>query len=678
LSANLPADILIPMKTNTPHPLQPILRTASLMLMILGGSSLHAAVNPNPLFSDNAVLQRDGKVPVWGTADEGEKVTVEFAGQKLETVAKGGKWKVELPPMAASSEPRTLTVSGATNTVTATNILVGEVWLCSGQSNMEWRLDKATNGYAAAASSADPLLRLTHLAHRDIDMPQETADIAWKQSESNSVVSFSAVGYYFGRDLRSRLGVPVGLIASYYGGTPAEAWTSRETLAADPQFKPLQDRQAKSEAEFDPAKLEAHNQKIKADYEAAAAQAVAEGKPKPPAPRLLVPPKNNKNRPSCLYNGMIAPLQPYALRGVIWYQGESNAGEYVLYRKLFPAMITSWRKQWGRGDFPFLFVQIAPFKRQNPGIREAQLISWDSVPNAAMTVTTDVGNPEDIHPIDKEPVGHRLALAARALAYGEKLEYSGPVYRSMSIAGDKAVLAFTHTGSGLMAKDGDLRGFMVAGSDGRFFPARAEIKGETVEVSSPKVPVPAAVRYGWAYVPDVNLFNKEGLPASPFRTDISDSIDLLRGDLPPAGTNILDSPAITNGLIRLAKEASTVKGGVEIGATAGVTTPCDYLWTDGVPFQPGRRYRISYDYAVRGTNTPAAFYHLFEGGSADGKSDKLYETWEANPGDSGHRDINVTAGSPAARLFLGVKKGGLRLESLRIEELSSTNAPAAK
>lgn len=670
--------MLIPMTTNTPHPLQSILRTTSLVLMILGGSSsLHAEVKPNPLFSDNAVLQRDGKVPVWGTADEGEKVTVEFAGQKLETVAKDGKWKVELPPMPASSEPRTLTVSGASNTVTATNILVGEVWLCSGQSNMEWRLDKATNGAAAAAASADPLLRLTLLAHRDIDIPQERADIAWKPCESNSVAGFSAVGYYFGRDLRSRLGVPVGLIGSYYGGTPAEAWTSRETLAADPRFKPLQDRQAKSEADFDPAKLEARNQKIKADYEAAAAQAVAEGKPKPAGPRLMVPPAKDKNRPSCLYNGMIAPLQPYALRGVIWYQGESNAGEYVLYRKLFPAMITSWRKQWGMGDFPFLFVQIAPFKRQNPGIREAQLISWDSVPNAAMAVTTDVGNPDDIHPIDKEPVGHRLALAARALAYGEKIEYSGPIQSSMKVEGNRAVLSFTHMGDGLIAKDGALRGFMVAGSDGRFFPARAEIKGETVEVSSLEVPVPTAVRYGWAYVPDVNLFNKEGLPASPFRTDISDSIDLLRGDLPPAGANLIDSPAITNGLIRLAKEASLVKGGVEIGATAGVTTPCDYLWTDGVSFQPGRRYRISFDYTIRGTNAPGCFYHLIDGGSIEGQPSPK-ESWEGNPGDSGHRDVNVTAGSPAARLVLGVKKGGLRLESLRVEELASTNAPAAK
>jgi len=507
-----------------------------------------------------------------GNGRRGEKVTVEFAGQKVETIAKEGKWKVELPPMAASSDPRTLTVRGASNTVTATNVLVGEVWLCSGQSNMEWRLDKATNGAAAVASSSDPLLRLTQLAHRETDEPQATAEIAWKPCESNSVAGFSAVGYFFGRDLRKVLGVPVGLIGSYYGGTPAQAWTSRGTLEADPQFKVLLDRQAKAEAEFDPAKLEARNQKIKADYEAEASQALAEGKPKPSGPRLLVPPGKDKNRPSCLYNGMIAPLQPYALRGVIWYQGESNAGEYVLYPEAFPRDDRFWRQQWGQGDFPFLFVQIAPFKRQNPGIREAQLISWDSTTNTAMAVTTDVGNPEDIHPTTKEPVGQRLALAARALAYGEKLEYSGPVYRSMSIAGNKAVLSFTHTGSGLMAKDGDLRGFMVAGSDGRYFPARAEIKGETVEVSSPEVPVPASVRYGWAYVPDVNLFNKEGLPASPFRTDISDSIDLKRGDLPPAGANLLASTAMNNGIVQLSKEASAVKDGVEVGVTNDILT----------------------------------------------------------------------------------------------------------
>jgi sialate O-acetylesterase len=657
-----------------------VLRFALLGMIALAALSLsvNAAVTPNPLFSDNAVLQRDRKVPVWGTADEGEKVTVEFAGQKADTLTKGGKWMVWLDPMTASAESRVLKITGASNSVTATNILVGEVWVASGQSNMEWALRQATNGLAAVASAVDPQLRLVHLPHRDLDEPKADAVIQWKQCDTNSAADFSAVAYYFGRDLRIRLGVPVGLIGSYYGGTPAEAWTDRKTLVADPRFKALLDRQAKAEAEFDPVKLEARNQKIKADYEVEAAQAVEDGKPKPNGPRLMVPPDKDKNRPSCLFNGMIAPLQPYALRGVIWYQGESNAGEYVLYRKLFPAMIASWRQQWGQGDFPFLFVQIAPFKRQNPGIREAQLISLDSTTNTAMAVTTDVGNPEDIHPIDKEPVGHRLAIAARALAYGEKLEYSGPVYRSMSVEGNKAVLSFTHTGSGLMAKNGDLRGFMVAGSDGRYFTARAEIKGETVEVSSPEVPVPTAVRYGWAYVPDVNLFNKEGLPASPFRTDISDSIEMKRGDLPSSGSNLLGSAAMSNGIIQLSKEAFAVKGGVEVGVNNDILTPSDYLWTksEGVPLLAGRRYRISYDYTVRGTNTPGDFYHLFEGGSIEGKA-RPNEAWEGNPGDSGHRDLIVSVGSPVARFVMGVKKGGLRLESLRIEELPA-KVPAAK
>jgi sialate O-acetylesterase len=639
-------------------------------------ADLRADVTPNPLFSDNAVLQRDQKIPVWGAAAEGEKVMVEFAGQKVQTVAKEGRWKVELEPMKATTEGQTMTFTG-NNIVKATNVVVGEVWLCSGQSNMELPLKLSERGREVASCANDSMIRMVCIPRREIDEPQSNAVAVWRTCGPNSSGEFSAVAFYFGSEIRHVLNVPIGLIGSYYGGTPAQAWTDRQTLVGDADFKKILDEQAKAESGFDPVKFEAQCKEIQAKYDLAAAHALAEGKPRPRGPILPVDPKKLKGRPACLYNGMIAPLQPYAIRGVIWYQGESNNSDPLLYRKLFPSLIQSWRKQWGQGDFPFLFVQIAPFKDMKPGLREAQFLAGESTPNSAMVVTTDVGNPEDIHPTSKEPVGRRLALAARALAYGEKIEYSGPVYRSMNIDGNKAVLSFTHTGSGLMAKEGDLRGFVVAGSDGRFFPARAEIKGETVEVSSPEVPVPAAVRYGWANIPDVNLFNKEDLPASPFRTDVSDSIELRRGDLPPAGANLLASTAMTNGVIHLTKEASLVNGGVEVGGTNGVLKPCDYLWTDAAPFQPGRRYRISYDYTVRGTN-PGAFYSLFVGGSADGKADKFYEVWNGNSGNGGHRDFNVTVGTPEARLDLGVKKGAIRLDSLRVEELQATNAPAAK
>ena len=485
-------------------------------------SQIRADVVPNPLFSDNAVLQRDRKVPVWGKAAEGEKVTVEFAGQKVETMPKNGRWKIWLEPMPASAEGRTLTIRG-NNTVTANNILVGEVWLCSGQSNMEanmaWYRKVSPNGASILASANDPLLRIVCVPRRDEDEPQTDAFTQWSPCDTNSLTDFSAVAYFFGRDLRKQLGVPIGLIGSYEGGTPAESWTDRETLNSDPELKTLLTTQAKREADFNPQKLEEANSKIKADYEAVASKAIADGKPKPPGPLLAVGPKQDKQRPACLYNGMIAPLQPYALRGVIWYQGESNSPAHILYRKLFPAMIGAWRQQWAQGNFPFLFVQLAPCKRWSPELREAQLLTWKSTDNTAMVVTTDIGDANDSHPKKKEPVGARLCLAARAVAYGEKVEYSGPEFDSMVIRETRAVIHFKHIGSGLEAKDGELKGFTIAGSDKKFVPAKAEIKMDTVEVFSDQVPNPTVVRYGWANVPDVNLYNKEGLPTSPFRTD---------------------------------------------------------------------------------------------------------------------------------------------------------------
>ena len=494
---------------------------------------LRADVTPNFLFSDNAVLQRDKKIPVWGTAAEGEKVTVEFAGQKAETTAKDGRWKVELQPMKATAEGQTMTFTG-NNVVKASNVVVGEVWLCSGQSNMELPLKLSERGREVASSANDAMLRMVCIPRREMDEPQSNAVATWRMGNPNSSAEFSAVAFYFGRELRKALDVPIGLIGSYYGNTPAQAWMDRETLAGDADFKKMLDEQAKAESEFDPVKFEAQVKSIQEKFDIAAAQAAAEGKPKPRGPVLPVPPNKLKQRPACLYNGMIAPLQPYAIRGVIWYQGESNNADPILYRKLFPALIQSWREQWGQGDFPFLFVQIAPFKDLTPGLREAQLLALKSTKNTAMAVTTDVGNPVDIHPTNKEPVGHRLSLAARALAYGEKIEFSGPLYSSMRVEGNKAIVSFSHAGGGLIAKDGDLRGFMVAGSDGRFFAAQAEIKGESVEISSPEVLVPTVVRYGWANAPDVNLFNKEGLPASPFRTDISRIEELPTTNAPAA------------------------------------------------------------------------------------------------------------------------------------------------
>ena len=482
------------------------------------GGAAQAEVQPHALFTDGAVLQRGVTVPVWGKAKFGEKVTVEFCGQKAEAVADlNSKWMVCLKKMDAGG-PFTMVIRGE-NTITLTNVCVGEVWICSGQSNMEFPLKKADNAEQALPAANDPLLRLFHTPKAATEVPQYSVKTAWQVCTPTNVSGFSAVGYFFGRDLRSKLNVPVGLIESDWGGTYAEAWTDGATL--EKILPEAFTRYADSVKTYDPEKAKAQYEKAKAKFEADVATAKAAGQIPPPyPPHAPQDPRINANRPAVLFNGMIAPLQPYALRGAIWYQGESNSGRAKEYQTLFPAMIGCWRRTWGLGDFPFFFVQIAPHKDMVPEIREAQLISWQKTKNTAMAVITDHGNAIDIHPTAKEPVGQRLALAASALVYGEKIEYSGPVFKKMKISDGKAVLSFDHLGGGLVAKDGALKGFTVAGTDKQLAAADAAIVGNTVVVHSAKVPQPMAVRYGWDRVPDVNLFNKEGLPATPFRTDV--------------------------------------------------------------------------------------------------------------------------------------------------------------
>ena len=489
------------------------------LTVIAAFPALRAEVKPNPLFSDGAVLQRNMPVPVWGSAKEGEKVTVKFQSQAVSTVAKDGKWLVRLEPLKTAASAATMTIAGE-NTVTINNVLVGEVWVCSGQSNMAFQLERAGNGAEAIAAANDPQLHLLTIPTAVKDEPQTETAVTWKECTSETATKFSAIGYFFGRDLRKALNVPIGLILSSVGGTPAEAWTGSKALESSLELKVLLENYAKKVAEFDPAKLAEHNKIIKETNKQEAAKALAEGKPTPKPTKLSVPPKENTRRPCGLYNGMIAPLLPYAIQGVIWYQGEGNCGDAKQYQTLFPTMIGSWRSAWNQGEFPFLFVQIAPHERLTPELREAQFLTWKKTPNTAMTVTTDVGEATNIHPLQKEPVGARLALAARALAYGEKIAYSGPAYEASAIQGGKVILSFKHVGQGLLAKDGDLKGFTIAGADSQFVPAEAKIVGDTVVVSSPNVSAPVAVRYAWSNIPDVNLFNKDGLPASPFRTDL--------------------------------------------------------------------------------------------------------------------------------------------------------------
>lgn len=527
----------------THRPLTSTLAIFAISAVAAGG--LYADVKPNPLFSEGAVLQRGQAVPVWGTARDGEKVTVTIGRQKLTTTAVKGVWRVILEPLAVG-EPLTMTFVGD-NTVTVNHILVGEVWVCSGQSNMEFQLDHAANAAEETPKAIYPKIRMFTVAKTTSMLPLAEVQGSWEECSPARVGKFSAVGYFFARDLYQKLGIPVGMIHSSWGGTPAQAWTSLEGLGADPELKSYSEA-AKSRlenflaaeatyqvqlSEFKVAK-KTWQESVNLPYQEAlkvwteqVAAAKAANQALPVAPLLASPEPTapavvggNQNSATTLFNGMLNPLIPYAIKGAIWYQGEANAPQARLYRNLFPAMIADWRARWHQGNFPFLFVQIAPYNGQPPEIREAQLLTLAKSQNTAMAVTTDVGQADDIHPTRKEPVGQRLALAARALAYGEKVEYSGPLYQSMKIKGGKIVLSFTHLGGGLVAKDGVLKGFTIAAADGKFVAAKAEIEGQNVIVAAEEISEPKAVRYGWANVPDVNLFNQQGIPASPFRTDV--------------------------------------------------------------------------------------------------------------------------------------------------------------
>lgn len=481
------------------------IRTCSLCLISLlaGALATRADVKLPSLFSDNMVLQQGMRVPVWGWADDGETVTVTFRGNSVTTTADNGKWMVRLPSQKAGG-PETLEVSGK-NKIAIQNVLVGEVWICSGQSNMEWDLRRSYQPEEDIAASANANMRLFLVPKLKAESPQTDTKGSWKVADPTSTPGFSAVAYYFGRDLQKALGgVPVGLIGTYWGGSPAEVWMSREFLAARPGYKA----------------------DILDSYEAALrkAQTSRDGKLKPPA-----------WRPTELYNGMIAPLLPYAIKGAIWYQGESNAGRAEQYRSLFADMIRNWRVDWNQGDFTFLAVQLAPWDKNKKRsleeitaapvesdwaeLREAQWIATRTLPKVGMAVITDAGDKDDIHPTKKEPVGARLAIAAQGIAYGKSIEHSGPIYRSMRVKDGQAVLSFDHAKSGLTSKGGKLEGFAICGPDRKFVWADARIDGSKVIVSNPSVPQPVAVRYGWADYPVVNLFNNDGLPASPFRTD---------------------------------------------------------------------------------------------------------------------------------------------------------------
>lgn len=484
------------------------------------------------VISDNMVLQSDMPVPIWGWAQPGEKVAVRFAGQTKKTVAgEGGKWSIRLDPLKASNHPATMTIKAGVTTELK-NVLVGEVWLCAGQSNMEWPLSKAANAQEALGAVGNPSIRLLNRVgaarggsgkytpeHLSRMTTERFITGSWQACTSETASAFSAVGYFFGRELHEELKVPVGLINVAIGGTPTEAWISRQALAAHPKLRVL----VEGNWLDNPHTGQWCRQRARYNF----SRAVEAGEVLPGDG--LGP--NHSFKPTFMWQAAVEPLTRLAVRGVLWYQGESNSlnlRRVIQHDQLLPLLIEDWRRSWRRKELPFLFVQLpgmgtaGGYKSQHwPEFRQGQLSVLQSLPNTGMAVTIDLGHPTSVHPTKKQPVGKRLALWALGTVYREDIVYSGPLYRSMAISGDVAVVSFDYPGSDLRTDDNTPpRHFEIAGADGMFHPAQAKIDGDKVIVHSSLVPQPRHIRYAWAPFPQppVNLANSAGLPASPFST----------------------------------------------------------------------------------------------------------------------------------------------------------------
>jgi sialate O-acetylesterase len=469
-----------------------LLLTVPLTLLTIFASCPVKAQNPlpfvSPMFTDNMVLQRGIKDPIWGWTTPGAKVTVSLDGKDATATADStGKWLVKIGPFRAGG-PYSIIISGP-ETVTLTNVLVGDVWICAGQSNMEFGVGREPDAAAITAAANNPLIRIFTVNKATAATPQDVTVGHWDTLSPDTIMSqgtwngFSAVGYFFGKDIQDNIHVPVGLIQTSWGGTPAEAWTSKEALEQS---------------------LPAYDDKLNALPTANATQLPT-------------------NYPSVLFNAMVNPFVQFGIKGVAWYQGESNENRGLEYRTLLPTMIGDWRSRWDEGTFPFLIVQLAGFDGPHGNwtdVRQAQWLTAQTVPNAGIATAVDIGEQLNPHPANKAEAGRRLALVAESIAYREKVVDSGPVYKSLKIEGSSVRITFTHTDGGLVSlNNGPLTAFQIAGADGNFVTADAKIEGDSVVVSSGAVPHPLAVQYGWSEYPSCSLYNGAGLPAFPFKTD---------------------------------------------------------------------------------------------------------------------------------------------------------------
>lgn len=502
--------------------------------------TVRAEIKLPAIISDHMVLQQKQTNPIWGWDTPGTRVTVTFAGQtKSAEAAADGKWTVKLDPVPVNAQPQTIKIAG-TNTVEIQDVLVGEVWMCSGQSNMGFTLNQDWNGDLEAAASKLPNLRLIKVPQVGTQEAQNDFKGQWKASAAESASSFSAVGFLFGRYLHEILGVPVGLIDNSWGGSAAEAWVRRESLEKDPRFKLLMENTKQREALFQTEKAKTDHEAAVAKWKIAAEKAKAEGKAVPRPPQSPQQWLGGNARPGNIFNGVMFPTLGYGIKGVVWYQGESNAGRAYEYLDLFPFMIEQWRKEWKQGDFSFYWVQLADYlpEKPTPGdstwaeLREAQTKTM-KLPNTGQAVITDLGEAKDIHPKNKHDVAARLVRWALVKDYGLKFPYRSPEFKSLEITGNKAVVTLDYFGSNLRPFDvAEAIGFAVCGEDKVWHWAKGKIlPGDRIEVTSEKVEKPIAVRYAWADNPVCNLFSKDGLPVTPFRTD---SFEMITKPQPPA------------------------------------------------------------------------------------------------------------------------------------------------
>ncbi len=494
-------------------------KAALILMTAVFISPLIAELRLPAVIGDNMVLQSDSTIPLWGWAEPYQKVDVKGSWMVLGRSARAdanGKWLIKLKSPEAGG-PYSIVFQSGKEFIELKNVLSGEVWLCSGQSNMEFPLKKAINGEKAVIESNISQIRLFKVPQTIADNPLDDTQSQWKLSSPETSADFSAIGFFYARALNEHVKVPVGIIQSTWGGTPAESWVRKETLTTDKDLIPILERFAGRVLNF-PDTMEKYRKALE-QWE--------QSQDKDPAKEPVMPLIRDRGSPASLYNGMISPIIPYKIKGVIWYQGEANRKRAWQYRKLFPALINNWRNDWNQGPFPFYFVQLAPYKYGDedakilPELREAQLYTMQTVINTGMAVTTDIGDLDDIHPTEKLRVAERLALWALDRDYGfPNLEPSGPIYNSMAIEDGKIRIRFDHLAQGLVSTGGQtLSCFTMAGEDQVFYPARADIERNTVLVNSPQVSSPIAVRFGWNKTDVPNLYNRNGLPASPFRTD---------------------------------------------------------------------------------------------------------------------------------------------------------------